>query len=111
MRIILSAFALTALALPAAAQIAPKPARPAPILTTPDARDVWTRAQPQIARVTHVDVDLTADFASKTMRGTATLDILAARGAREIILDIDDLDIASITDAKGRKLPYTVGAD
>jgi leukotriene-A4 hydrolase len=111
MRIILSAFALTALALPAAAQIAPKPARPAPILTTPEARDVWTRAQPQIARVTHVDVDLTADFASKTMRGTATLDILAARGAREIILDIDDLDIASITDAKGRKLPYTVGAD
>ncbi|MCW3849554.1 M1 family metallopeptidase [Sphingomonas sp. LB-2] len=107
MRIILAAIATLLLATPAAAQVA----KVAPILTTPEARDVWTHAQPQIARVTHVDVKLTADFIAKTMSGTATLDILAAPGAKEIVLDIDDLDIAAITDAKGKPLAFTVGAD
>ncbi len=102
---IIAALALTALAAPAAAQVA----KIAPILTTPEAKDVWTYAQPQIARVTHTDVKLTADFATKTMSGTATLDVLAAPGAKEIVLDTDDLAIASITDAKGKPLPFAIG--
>lgn len=103
---LIAAAAAMLLATPAAAQVASKVA---PILTTPEARDVWTYAQPQVARVTHTDVKLTADFASKTMSGTATLDVLAAPGAKEIVLDTDDLAIASITDAKGKPLPFTVG--
>ena len=87
------------------------PDAPSPILTTPEARDVLTYAQPQVARVTHVDLDLTADFAAKTMRGTASLDILAAPDAPEIVLDDKGLDIAKITDASGRPLSWTVGAD
>ncbi|MEZ0242244.1 MAG: M1 family metallopeptidase, partial [Sphingomonas sp.] len=75
------------------------------------ARDVWTYAQPQIARVTHTDVKLTANFTTQTMSGVATLDVLAAPGATEIVLDSDDLDIASITDARGKALPFTVGKD
>lgn len=93
-------------ATPAMAQTMP----PAPILTTPEAVDVSTHAQPQIARVTNVALDLRLDFASKTVAGTATLDILAAAGAKEIVLDDDNLDIRSITDAAGHALPFTVGA-
>jgi leukotriene-A4 hydrolase len=104
MRITLALLAL-ALATPATAQIMP----PAPILTTPEARDAWTHARPEIARVTHVGLDLRVDFASRTVAGEALLDILAAEGAKEIVLDVDDLDIAAITDSAGKPLPFTVG--
>ena len=106
MQLLAAALVLTALATPVVAQVAPAPI----ILTSPEARDVWTYAQPRIARVTHVDVDLTADFAAKVMRGTATLDVLAMPGAKEIVLDTYDLAIAAITDADGKPLPYAIGA-
>jgi leukotriene-A4 hydrolase len=86
-------------------------AAPAPILTTPEAKDTWTHARPERARVTHVALDLRADFVTKTMAGTATLDVLAAPRASEIVLDIDDLSIRSITNGGGKPLRYTVGAD
>lgn len=85
------------------------PAAIAPILSGPDAVDVWTYAQPHVARVTHVSLDLDVDFAAQTMGGKATLDILAAAEAKEIILDSENLAISSITDAKGRALPFTIG--
>jgi leukotriene-A4 hydrolase len=99
----LAALLLATVASPALAQ------KVAPILTTPEAKDAWTHARPAEARVTHVDLDLDVDFDSKTIGGTATLDVLAAKGAKEIVLDVLDLDIQSITDAKGGKLAYTVG--
>ena len=101
----LAAASIMALAAPAAAQ----QARPAPILTTPEAKDVWTHAQPQVARVTHVDLDLDVDFVGKTLSGRALLDILPARGAKQIVLDVDELDIAEVTNAAGKPLHYTVG--
>ena len=48
---------------------------------------------PQIARVRHVALDLTADFAAKTLSGTATLDVTAEPGATEVVLDTKNLDI------------------
>jgi aminopeptidase N len=87
------------------------PDKPSPILTTPDARDVLTYARPEVARVTHVDLNLTADFSSRTMRGTATLDILARADAREIVLDDKGLVISRITDAGGKPLQWSVGAE
>lgn len=87
------------------------PDAPSAILTTPEARDVLTYARPEIARVTHVDLDLTADFAARTMRGTATLDILAQPEAREIVLDDKGLVISGVTDASGRALKWSVGAE
>ena len=113
MRPILSVISVLTLlaAVPAAHAAPPSPAAaPPPILTTPEAKDVLSYARPEIARVTHVDLDLTADFATKTMAGTATLDILAAPGATQIILDDNGLVIASITDAAGRPLRWSVGA-
>ena len=52
-----------------------------PILTTPEAVDDQTYAQPQVARVTHVALDLDLDFDSQRVGGTATLDVLAKPGA------------------------------
>ncbi|MDF0489772.1 M1 family metallopeptidase [Sphingomonas sp. H39-1-10] len=94
----------------AAAPLAAPAAAPATILTTPEAKDTLSFAEPEKARVTHVDLDLTADFTTQRLRGTATLDILAKPGVGTIVLDDDGLVIARITDAKGRALKYTVGA-
>ena len=81
----------------------------APILTSEDAKDPWTFAEPEVARVTHVALDLALDFEAKSVGGTATLDILAEPGADTIVLDSDGLEIASIADAEGNALPFTVG--
>ena len=80
-----------------------------PILTTPDAVDNQTFAQPQIARVTHVALNLDLDFDAKRVGGTAMLDVLAAPGAEEIVLDSNGLQISSVTDGAGRPLQYAMG--
>ncbi|MBO9711593.1 M1 family metallopeptidase [Sphingomonas sp.] len=109
MRILLPLLAAVSMvAAPLLAAPDPTPAV-APVLTTPEAKDAWTHAEPQVARVTHVSLDLVADFTAKRMSGTATLDILAAPGATQIILDDDGLEIAGITDGAGKPLAYKVG--
>lgn len=80
-----------------------------PILTTDEARDEYTFARPEIARVTHVDLDLDLDFAGRKVSGTAVLDIMAAPGAEEIILDSKGLRIASVTAPDGSALPFAMG--
>jgi aminopeptidase N len=87
------------------------PATVANVLTTPDAKDVHSYAIPAEARVTHVALDLIADFTRKVMRGTTTLDVQAAADAQKIILDTRDLKIASITDQDGKPLPFKVGTN
>src|SRR5690606_6694066 len=76
----------------------------APILTGEEARDTMTYAQPQIARVTHVALDLALDFEAKDISGTATLDILPEPGADTVILDSDGLQIEAVTDQEGNAL-------
>ena len=83
--------------------------RVASILTGADARDESSFARPEIARVTHVDLELDADFAARRLGGTATLDIEAAEGAEEVILDSKGLEIERVTDAAGRPLPWSLG--
>ncbi len=80
-----------------------------PILTSPEAVDTLTYAQPQVARVTHVALDLALDFDSKRVGGTAELTVLAAPGAQEIVLDSNGLQIEQVTDGAGRALAYTMG--
>jgi aminopeptidase N len=82
----------------------------APLLTTPEALDDLTFAQPQVARVTHVDLDLAVDFAAKTVGGTAALDVLAKPDAKDIVLDTDGLTVSAVTDAAGKALPFNLGA-
>ncbi len=71
--------------------------------------DDHSYARPQEARVVHVDLDLTADFQSKTLKGTASLNLQTEANAKQVILDTKDLDIQSVTDASGAPLKYTVG--
>ncbi len=96
---------LAAVAVPAAAQEAPQVS---PILTSEEARDPWTFAEPETARVTHVALDLTLDFEAKQVGGTATLDVLAAAGADKIVLDSQGLQISQVTDEDGAPLAYTL---
>ena len=49
--------------------------------------DPHSFARPDEARVTDVALDLTADFSTHTLRGTATLTLVIAPGAHEVVLD------------------------
>jgi len=81
----------------------------APVLTAPDAHDIHSYARPAEARVTHLALDLNADFTAKRIAGTATLDVQAAPGAKEIVLDSKGLEIHAVTDAQGKPLPFVLG--
>jgi len=87
------------------------PRQVAPILSGADAHDAHSYARPEVARVTHVALDLDADFTARRMAGTATLDIAAAPGANEIVLDSKGLEIQAVADASGAPLRYALGAD
>ncbi|EDL49289.1 M1 family metallopeptidase [Erythrobacter sp. SD-21] len=80
-----------------------------PILSGPEALDTLTYAEPQKARVTHVALDLGLDFAAQRVGGSATLSLLVQPGEETLVLDSNGLQIASITDASGRALPYEIG--
>ncbi|MDZ4306731.1 M1 family metallopeptidase [Allopontixanthobacter sp.] len=80
-----------------------------PILTTPDAKDRFTFAQPEVARVTHVALNLALDFDARSVAGSATLDIQAVEGADTVVLDSKGLAISGVTGESGEPLPFTVG--
>ena len=85
------------------------PAAPAkPALSYAD--DIHSNARPAEARVGHVALDLTADFAAKTLSGSATLDVTGRVGATEVVLDTKNLDIRGVRDAQGRPLRHELGA-
>ncbi len=71
--------------------------------------DDHSYARPQEARVVNVDLDLTADFQTKTLKGTASLLLQTEANAKQVILDTKDLDIEAVTDASGAPLKYTLG--
>lgn len=87
-----------------------EPKMVAPVLAGKDAVDIHSYARPEEARVTHIALDLTADFKAKRLSGTATLDIAAQDDAKAIILDSKGLEIHAITDDKGAALPWTLGS-
>jgi leukotriene-A4 hydrolase len=71
--------------------------------------DPHSFARPQQVRVTHVALDLAADFAAKTLRGTATLSLSRAPSFDTLILDTADLAIAKVTDPAGHPLAFRLG--
>lgn len=97
--------------MPGGSDVTPPPAAPVTPAPAPVeyVRDIHSHARPEIARVHHVDLDLTADFDAKVLTGTATLDVTAEAGARELILDARNLDIRSIKDDQGRTLHFMMG--
>jgi leukotriene-A4 hydrolase len=105
-----AALAVAATSCTTAARDDAPPAAVAPVLTTAEARDIHSFARPEVARVTHVALDLALDFAAKRVGGTATLDLQAQPGAQEIVLDTKGLEIQSVADAAGRALQWSLGA-
>ena len=80
-------------------------------VTTPaHERDIHSFARPIEARVTHVALDLAADFATHRLSGTATLTVHSTPAAREIVLDTRDLAIEAVTDGQGRPLSHELSA-
>jgi aminopeptidase N len=106
------AAALGALTVAACSPSAPQKSEPQAPAAQPAsfAPDPHSYASPAEARVTHVDLDLATDFASKTLSGTATLDVTARPDAKHLVLDTNGLDIRTVTDQDGRKLAWSVGA-
>src|SRR6185436_8580954 len=82
--------------------------RVAPEPPPPD-RDIHSFARPWEARVTHVALDLTADFGSKTLSGAATLDVERAAGAKEVVLDTKGLVVERVTGKDGAPLKFALG--
>lgn len=71
--------------------------------------DAHSFARPREARVTHVALDLTADFVSKTLRGTAALTIVRAPGASAVVLDTRGLDVSGAATRQGKPLEVARG--
>ena len=71
-------------------------------------RDIHSHARPEIARVVHVSLDLTADFEGRTLSGTALLEVTAEPGAAEVVLDVRNLDIHAVRSNAG-PLDYRLG--
>lgn len=71
--------------------------------------DIHSFARPDEARVTHVALDLDADFEAKQLSGTATLDLTIAPGASEVVLDTRDLEILGVRTAEGQPLDWRLG--
>jgi aminopeptidase N len=71
--------------------------------------DSHSFAQPEKARVTNVSLDLTPDFATRRINGIARLAIDKAPGADSVILDVRDIAVQRVTDAKGDTLGYRIG--
>jgi len=72
-------------------------------------RDTHSYARPEEARVTHVALDLAADFRARVLNGTATLTIERAPGATSVVLDSKDLEVSAVRTTDGRPLDVSKG--
>ncbi|MCF6359918.1 MAG: M1 family metallopeptidase [Cyclobacteriaceae bacterium] len=73
--------------------------------------DHHTFAKPEIAVITHLNWDADINFNTKTISAEATLSITKSKDAKEIILDINGLSIASIKDENGKGLTFEIGKE
>jgi aminopeptidase N len=79
------------------------------------ARDAFSRANLDEARVTHLDLDLTVNFEKRIVEGAAILDFERVKpDAKRLVLDTNDLDIRSVealVDGAFVSARYEIGAD
>ncbi len=71
-------------------------------------KDHHSFAEPQIARVSHLDLSLNVDFDNKILSGVVTFQILKSPDANEIILDTDGLKIEKVM-SDDMDLSYKLG--
>jgi aminopeptidase N len=65
------------------------------------AADVFSAAQPADIETSHIALDLTVDFDSSVIRGTATLQLVNHKNTTSLVLDTSGLDVDAVT-ADGR---------
>src|SRR5688572_21947125 len=82
---------------------------PGPTASANQERDIHTYARPDQARVTHVALDLRADFTAKVLSGKATLTLQRAAGANQVVLDTSELTIDGVSAPDGAPLKFTLG--
>jgi hypothetical protein len=80
-----------------------------PPSSSPAVHDPHSYARPAEARVTHVALDLAADFAKKTLAGTATLAVARTGAAATLVVDTADLTIRGVTGDGGAALAHRLG--
>ena len=92
----------------AACSTEPPPSTSSPANTTMSTTDsdIHSFAKPEEAHVTHVELDLRADFEAKRLTGTAQLRIERRPDAKQIVLDTRDLEIQQVNDLAGNKLAF-----
>jgi leukotriene-A4 hydrolase len=71
-------------------------------------KDYHSFSNPEAIKVTHIDLDLTADFDQKQLKGSATLSFERVQsGATELVVDTRDLTITGVTH-QGAPIEYTL---
>ena len=113
MRPTLSSVPALAVCLALAACGAPRPAGPdsgrdKEIAVSNADVDIHSYAKPAEARVTHVALDLEADFSNRRLGGTARLTVSRRPDAGTIVLDTNGLTISRVADAAGRALQFAL---
>ena len=87
---------------------APAPASaPSPEFTP----DPHSFARPAEARVTHVALDLTVDFAARKLRGTSRLSVERGPNTSTLIVDTRDLAVSRVSDGSGAPLTHQIGGE
>jgi len=81
-----------------------------PVTTSTPERDIHSYARPDEVRVTHVALDLHADFDRKILNGTATLQLHRSPSASTVVLDTKGLDIQRVS-AAGTDVKFSLGDD
>jgi leukotriene-A4 hydrolase len=71
--------------------------------------DPFSASQPQSVRSTHLDLDLTVDFAAKRIRGAVTHTIEQLSPADRFIVDTRDLEITGVF-VDGAKAQWSLGS-
>lgn len=73
--------------------------------------DPHSYCRPQEARVTNLQLKLEADFATKTLNGSASWDIKRLTRVKQIVFDSRDLEIHRVEDGEGRPLGFELGEE
>lgn len=71
--------------------------------------DPHSFAQPQRVAVRHVALDLTVDFTTRTLAGTARLELSRTDRKAPLVLDGDGLAIDKVDDCAGKPLTHRIG--
>ncbi len=80
-----------------------------PLTDAPE--DVFSLSEPAKVTTEHISLDLTADFAQRRLRGTATLDIENLTGTNTLTLDTYQLDVTSVTLDGGTPAAWSYGTN